>query len=392
MNSQAKLIPYWFLLFTIGFGWFVLAPLSPGIIASFSIGLSSALFLISLYGYAMVIVGLLSGFIAAKFTVRMALYISAILSVAGLAGRVFSANYDSLLVFQIIAAIAYPLAMAPVGSIADSISRERSHSIVGISVGSLFLGMSVGALAGPQIFSSIGLKGTFVATAILAVIAAIAIPVGAKDYPVYYKGKSLKGFFKPGMLKNWYIGLIISSFAVMFGGIASEAHLQNHIGLDQALKYAGLFGGLSFLGSALGAIIMPPVFERTGKLRTGMVITSALTVISVAVLAYYLSYFSSFGILSVAFFMFGFFGNAFWSMAMTSTTKYVDNPAKSGFATSMYSVATNAGVALVPVYFGPFFLGNSVTGISIVVAAVLVAFLISPTLLVKRNQQITEEE
>jgi DHA1 family inner membrane transport protein len=108
-------------------------------------------------------------------------------------------------------------------------------------------------------------------------------------------------------------------------------------------------------------------------------------VISVAALAYYLSDFSSFWILAAAFFMFGFFGNAFWSMAMTSTTKYVDDPAKSGFATSMYSVATNIGVAFVPTYLGPFFLADTTGGIVIVTGALIAASILAPTLLVKRN-------
>lgn len=386
MNNQVKLIPYWFLLFTIGFGWFILAPLSSGIISVFSVHLSSALLLISLYGYSTVFVGLVSGWISAKFTVKAALYISAVLSVIGLVGRIFSDTFLMLMAFQVIAASAYPLAMAPVGSIADSISRERSHSIVGISAGSLFLGMAFGALSGPQIFSSIGLTGTFTTTAILAIAAAIIIPFGAKKYPAYYKGGSLRGAFKLGMLKNWYIGFIISALAVMFSGIASEALRGQNISSGTAIQYAGIFGGLSFLGSAIGSMILPPLFERLGELRKGIIITSAFSVVSIAALAYYLSYFSSFLILSAAFFAFGFFGNSLWSMAMTSTTMYVDDPAKSGFATSMYSVATNIGVAVVPVVFGPFFIGNGFVGIPIVVSALIVTLMLAPTLLVKRKR------
>ena len=40
----------------------------------------------------------------------------------------------------------------------------------------------------------------------------------------------------------------------------------------------GLLGGLTFLGSALGAIILPPLFERYRFLRKGIIITSFLSV------------------------------------------------------------------------------------------------------------------
>ncbi|HKJ97091.1 MAG TPA: MFS transporter, partial [Thermoplasmataceae archaeon] len=187
-----------------------------------------------------------------------------------------------------------------------------------------------------------------------------------------------RGSFEPSMVKNWYIGLVISSLAVMFSSIASESLVDQSVA--DAIAYGGLFGGLSFLGSGLGAIILPPVFERSGTLKTGLIVTSVLSLLSIFVLAYFLVHFSIFYVAASGFFLFGFFGNSFWAMAMTSTTKYVKDPAQAGFATSMFSVATNLGVAFIPVFLGPFFLSNPAIGISIVVLMVLVAFAMSPTL------------
>ncbi|MCL5783023.1 MAG: hypothetical protein M1476_03830 [Candidatus Thermoplasmatota archaeon] len=62
---------------------------------------------------------------------------------------------------------------------------------------------------------------------------------------------------------------------------------------------------------------------------------------------------------------------------MTSTTKYVTDPAKAGLATSMYSVATNLGVAFIPVFLGPYFIGNGYSGIAIVVAMIAIGFILS---------------
>ncbi|MGC8730200.1 MAG: MFS transporter [Candidatus Micrarchaeia archaeon] len=382
-NSRiSKLLPYWFLLFTIGFGWFILAPLVPSLGKAFGVGLSEILLLVSSYGYTMVVLGLLAGYISAKFTVKSALYSAAILSVIGFIGRALAPNYLMFFITGLVAAIAYPLAMAPVGSVSESIYKERSHTVIGVSVGLLFFGMALGAFFGPGLFSAIGLKGTLWITVMLAIIAAIWIGFGIRGYPTNYKGKSLKGAFKPGMIKNWYVGLAISSMSVMFGGIASTVLILHKIPTLQAIGYGGLMGGLAFLGSAIGAILLPPLFEQYKKPRLGLITTGIMSFIFVAVMAIGLAYTVDILLIASGFFLFGFFGNAFWSMAMTSTTNYVSDPAQAGFATSMFSVFTNLGVAIVPVFLGPAFgeFSTLAIGVGCVLAIEFVAMLLSPFL------------
>ncbi len=388
MGNWVKVFPYWFLLFTIGFGWFVLAPLVPALGKTFGVNLSDILLIVSTYGYTMVVLGLLAGYISAKFTVKAALYSAAILSFIGLLGRVLSPNYITFLITGIIAAIAYPLAMAPVGSVSESMFKERSHTVIGISVGLLFLGMAFGAFLGPDLFSAIGLSGTLWSTVALSLIALIWIAFGIKGYPVNYKGKSLHGSFKWGMLKNWYVGLSIASMSVMFGGIASTVLILHNVPELQALSYGGLLGGLAFLGSALGAIILPPIFEQYRQFRLGLVTTGVLMFVFVAAMALGLAYTTDILLIALGFFFFGFFGNAYWSMAMTSTTNYVSDPAQAGFATSMYSVFTNLGVAFIPVLLGTAFgsLATIAEGVTIVLIIELVSMLLAPTLLAERHE------
>lgn len=386
MNNTVKLLPYWMLNFTIGFGWFSLAPLVPHLISQFSVGEGAIILLISLYGYTMVVVALISGYLSSRYSVSSTLTLAAIISSAGLFFRAFSNSYDILLIAQIVAALAYPLAVAPVGSIAQSINPKNSHTIVGVSIGILFLGMSAGAFLTPSIYSALGsVSNVFLLDAAVSLIALVTLPLVLKSYPKDYAGKSLKGSFKPGMLKNWYIGLIISSLSVMFGGIAASELISHKMALDTAISYAGLLSGLAFLGSALGAIILPPLFEKSGKVRTGMIGTSLISLLAIASLAYALSYTTEVNLLMASYFLFGFFGNAFWSMALTSTTKYVEDPAQAGFSTSMYSVATNLGVAFVPTFLGPYFSTNALPGVIIVSAMVAVGFVLSFFLKVKKE-------
>ena len=377
MNRYISLLPYWFLNFTIGFGWFTLSPILPDLSTHYAVGAASILLLISLYGYTMVAFALLSGYLSAKYSIRISLMISASLSVAGLIIRSVSPDYAVLFLGQIIAASAYPLALGPVGALAQSINRERANTVVGVSVGILFLGMSAGALLTPYLFALLkdSISSIFLLDAVLAMAALVILPLGSRTYPREYAGKSLRGSFRPGMIKNWYVGLIISAFSVMFGGIASTALTNHHV--SNALAYGGAMSGLAFLGSALGAIILPPLFERIRMIRAGMVITSALSLVSILFLTYFLAFTVVINVLLASFFTFGFFGNAFWSMAMTSTTRYVEDPAKAGFSTSMYSVATNLGVALIPTSFGAFFLASPAYGMIITSALVAAAFILS---------------
>ncbi len=266
--------------------------------------------------------------------------------------------------------------------------------IVGVSVGILFLGMSAGSFLTPGILASLGsVNRVFLLDAAISLIALVSVPFVTKNYPRDYAGRSLKGVFKAGMFKNWYVGLIISSLSVMFGGIAASAlGLFPFIGKSTAESYAGVLSGLSFLGSALGAIILPPIFESIRRVRAGMVFTSLIAVASMALLGYGLAYSGNYGVLMASFFSFGFFGNAYWSMAMTSTTRYSPDPAQAGFATSMYSVATNLGVAFIPTFLGPYFIGNPGPGVGIVVGAVALGFIISFFLKVSLSSSTGNQE
>ncbi|MGC8538541.1 MAG: MFS transporter [Candidatus Micrarchaeia archaeon] len=387
-GKWSELFPYWFLLLIIGFSWFILAPLVPELMKLFSVGLGSILLIVSSYGYTMVILGLLAGWISAKFTVKAALYSAAIITVLGLIGRALAPNYLTFLIMGIFAAIGYPLAMAPVGSISESMFKHRAHTVIGISVGVLFLGMAFGAFLGPSIYSVVGISGTMWFTVLLALVAAIWIGFGIRNYPTYYKGKSLKGSFKLGMIKNWYIGLAIASMSVMFGGIASTVLLLHNIPVGSALAYGGLLGGLAFLGSAFGAIILPPLFEKYNLFRAGIITTAILAFISIAVMTLGLAYTTDILLIAAGFFLFGFFGNAFWSMALTSTTNYVSDPAQAGFATSMYSVLSNLGVAIIPVYLGTEFGSMATIGIGVAVVLVIeiIAVILAPLLKAKKAE------
>jgi hypothetical protein len=121
--------------------------------------------------------------------------------------------------------------------------------------------------------------------------------------PTFYKSRSLRGSFRIGMLKNWWVGFAIASMSVMFGGIASTMLIHNGLPEAVGLTYGGLFGGLCFLGSALGAIVLPSLFEGLRAVRAGVITTAALSFVSVAFLAYYLVFVPSIIVLALSYFL-----------------------------------------------------------------------------------------
>jgi MFS family permease len=368
--------PYWILVFSIGFGWFILAPLVPVVASTFKVSVSMVVLLISAYGYAMAILGLLAGLLSAKFSVRASLLASSVLTSVGLLGRALSTNFAEFLAFSLLGAMAYPLAVAPLGSIAEAYLKKRVQTFSGITVGLLFLGMSFGSLMGSAIFSLLGLRGTLLIPSALAFVALALIAI-AKDFPKSFS-RSLKGAFKPGMIKNWYVGLAISSTSVLFGSIASTVLELQRLPQVVAVTLGGILGGLDFLGSAMGAILLPAAFESFNR-KMGLILTSFLSMVSSFAVALGLPLTGSFLILAVAYFAYGFFGNAYWSMALASVASYTSTPEEAGLATSMYSVVSNVGVAVLPVYLGSLYSSYTTLdyGVGAVMAINFLAFLMA---------------
>ncbi len=385
MNDWIRLAPYLFLLLVMGLGWFIIAPLVPELGTTLGVSLSSVLLLISIYGYALIVLSLPAGWLSAKFTIKRVLYASSAFSAVGLVGRALSPGYSSFLITGLVAAIAFPLAIAPVGSVAESLFKGRSHAVIGMSLGMLFLGMGLGSLLGPWIYSLFGIHGALWLTAVLSVVAAVWIFVGVRDYPKY--SGTLREVFKPGMIKNWYVGFAIPPISVLFGSVISTVLRLHGLPESSALYYSGLIGGLIFIGAAIGSMVLPLFFERRRMVRAGLVITGTIMFVFVTMMTLSLSFTTMIVLIAISYFFSGFFANAYVSMAMASTTHYVSNPSEAGFVTSIFNTFTGIGIALIPMFLGVEFgsLSTIYIGAFLLLAIEFVAMLLSPMLRAGRS-------
>jgi MFS family permease len=83
--------------------------------------------------------------------------------------------------------------------------------------------------------------------------------------------------------------------------------------------------------------------------------------------------------LDAAFFLFGLFSNGWYALALESSAEQARSRTNAGIATAGYSMASNIGVAVIPVVVGPLVISAPALWIAIItvmaVVAVLVPFL-----------------
>ncbi len=360
------LAPYGAFAFTLGFGWFVLAPLVPSEMARLAAPLWAILLLISLYGYAMVAGALPAGYYVSRRGPGPALVLSAVLTFAGLTLRALATSYDVFLAGQIVAALAYPFLIAPIGSVLRMSGVKATKTGTGVVIGTLFLGMAFGALAGGHLGSSSGL---WVAV-VLNVLAGGWLALLAVRQPPH-RDRAL-GPLTLAVHPRWIVGFVVASTSVMFGSIATAALAHLHVPL--AAVIGGNLTALTFLGSAVGAAAFGWIAQRMDQASDGLerglgVAALALTLIAAAFLIGAIP--MAAGGLSLTFLLLGIAGNAWYTLALEDSARAAVSAGAAGLATAGYSLASNVGVALIPVLLGP--LAISAGGVWMAVTGALVA-------------------
>ena len=117
----------------------------------------------------------------------------------------------------------------------------------------------------------------------------------------------------------------------------------------------GFLSALTFLGSAAGAILFgwwgQSRSESRGLQRTLGLLTLVFLMASGFLLTGMLSP-SATG-LDLVFFVFGALSNGWYALALESSASAAQSAGSAGLATAGYSMASNVGVAILPVILGP---------------------------------------
>ncbi|WP_020375350.1 MFS transporter [Sulfobacillus thermosulfidooxidans] len=371
MSQHPRLLwPYATFAFAVGLGWFVLAPLVPNIINQFHGSLSSVLLLISLYGYTMIIGSLPAGLWIAKKGPQPVLRWAIILTVVGLFLRAMASAYPILLIAQIIAALAYPFLIAPIGSILRLSGILRTKMATGLVIGCLFLGMAVSSILGPHL----SLRTDFWLTAVVSLVVGIWLWMSSRV--IVAEAPLILGRIRIVVSRWWLIGFVISSISVMYGSISTTALFHWHV--PNALDLGGVLSSLTFLGSAFGAIGFGWLAEQknnsTGLQRILAILSFGFLLACALELTGLLTPEAS--ALDFAFLGFGIVGNGWYTLALERAARQAQNAGSAGLATAGYSMASNIGVAVIPVVLGPLVTQRPLWWLGLVVLMALIAMVV----------------
>jgi DHA1 family inner membrane transport protein len=358
--------PYALFAFTLGFGWFVLAPLVPAQAAAMHVSISAILLLISMYGYTMVVGALPAGFYVGRRGPGPSLVMAALLTFVGLTVRALATSFDVLLAGQIVAALAYPFLIAPIGSVLRLSGVRATKTGTGLVIGTLFFGMASGAVIGGHL----GLSSGLWVAVVLNILAGGFLAMQASR--VEPNAQSSIGPLRISVHPRWVVGFVVASTSVMFGSVATTALI--HLNISQALVVGGNLTALTFLGSAVGAALFGFIGQRMDAASDGLeralgVATLVFTLIAAALLTGVVSFSGS--AIDPVFLLLGLFGNAWYTLALEDSARAARHAGAAGLATAGYSLASNVGVAIVPVVLGP--LVVSAGGAWLAITAALVA-------------------
>ncbi len=379
MPRQSRVLtPYAVFAFVLGFAWFMLAPLVPDLIGRLKSPLAAVLLLISLYGYAMIVGALPAGFWTARRGPRPVLRLAVALTVVGLLVRAAAGSYAVFFSGQVVAALAYPFLIAPIGSVLRLSGVSRTKAATGLVIGTLFFGMAMGSLVAPHIG---GTADLWLAVALNLVVGIWLWTALAKvEAPV----PETLGRVRIVASGWWIVGFVISSISVMYGSVSTTALAQQHVA--NAPLLGGLLSSLTFLGSAIGAAIFGWLGESRKEslgLQRGLGVLSLIFLLACAFLLTGVLPPTAGG-LDAAFLIFGAVSNGWYTLALEAAATRAQNAGSAGLATAGYSMASNVGVAILPVVMGPLVVTAPSAWLVVLgilgVAAVAVPFVMKPGL------------
>lgn len=370
-NRKSVLIPYVLFAFVLGFAWFMLASMVPAIMTELHASLSSTLLFISFYGYAMVIGAIPAGIWTARKGPRPVLTCAVILSIIGLFLRLFAHTYVVFFIAQAIAALAYPFLIAPIGSVLRMSNIRSLKMATGLTIGMLFFGMGLSAIIASHFTMMTGLWVGFILNLIVGIWLLIALRgIPQFDGPMLVR-------IRVTYSNWWIIGLVVSSTSVMIGGVTASA--LGHLQIADADAFGGLLSGLTFLGSAVGAGLFGAVAEglRNAKqlIRTLAILTLLSVLLVTLLMTGHLGH--SKAIFDIMFFLAGVFGNGWYTLTLEEAARRAADNGSAGLNTAGYSMASNLGVAIIPVILGPLVISQPTQWITITLILFVIAVILS---------------
>ena len=228
--------------------------------------------------------------------------------------RVFSTSLDNnftiLLIAQTGAAVSQPFIFGSITKLSAAWFPEEEHGLAnGLGTIGLFLGMMLALAITPFLFQSYGLSSMLLIYAAISCIGAFLFIMFSKEGASIAEAQEVSSF-RPGdiwalsKVRSFFI-LEFGFFAVVGGFTAIMTWIEEILNAlhGATIEEAGIIGGIMIIGGIIGSIVIPIISDKSKRIKPFVLLNLAIG----TVILFLIGNFSNFIMLSVAFFIAGFF-------------------------------------------------------------------------------------
>jgi MFS family permease len=254
-----------------------------------------------------------ASYIVDRFGIRIGVGIGAALTgIFGLMKGIYAESYTMIFICQFGFSVAQPFILNSVTAVAARwFPIQERATAAGISVLAQLLGITIAMALTPYLYISYGMKGMLMIYGVITVIGAAVFLIFIKEKPptspdpkgIEERHTVFEGLKHIVKVKDMVILILIFFIALgMFNAVTTwiEQILAPR-GFD--ITQAGIAGGVMLFAGILGAISIPTISDKVRKRKPFIVYAIILTIPGLVGLTYA----TSFWLLLVSSFIFGFF-------------------------------------------------------------------------------------
>ena len=277
-------------------------------VSDLSIGLLSMIFMI-----VYVVISIPASWVIDTYGLRVAVGIGAVLTgIFGLMRGLTASSYTLVLVAQIGIAVGQPFILNAVTTVAARwFPIGERATAAGLGSLAMYLGIFLGLGLTPLLTNHFQIGGMLMAYGIVSVVAALVFIVFARERPatppcpagMEVRSLVFDGFKQMFRQRNFILLLVI--FFVGLGTFNAVTTWIENIVAPRGFSstQAGTVGGLMIVGGIIGALVVPPLSDRTRRRVPFIILALAGATVGLVGIAYATSYW----LLLTASFTLGFF-------------------------------------------------------------------------------------
>ena len=294
--------------------WLTFAPISSEVSKLFNVNAFDISLLSLVWPLIFVITSIPIGVFIDKKGFKVSVAIGALLLAVFSIIRIFSVypsyNFILLLIAQSGAALSQPFIFSSITKLSVSwFPKEEQGLATGLGTIGLFIGMMIALVLTPILFLAYRLNGMLIIYAIVSCIGAVLFIILAREREIKYSEELISTFtfrdlwnlskFKDFLILEYGFFAGVGGFTAIMTWLEEILHSLHGISIDKA----GVAGGILIIGGIIGAIVIPTISDKIGKIKYFVLADIGIG----AVMLHVIGFSSNFIIIIIACFIIGFF-------------------------------------------------------------------------------------